>query len=336
MRLSSSASTATKPTLGVGGPTPSAEVLERLRAAKALATDALLIAHNYQPPWVQDLADVTGDSLQLSRIAAEHPARRIVFAGVRFMAETAKLLSPTKTVLLPAHDAGCSLAEAITADDLRQWRSAHPDAIVVAYVNTSAEVKALADVCVTSANALEVVASIPTLREVLFLPDVFLGSWVKRTLGRERMHVWHGECHVHAALEPGALETALADDPEAVVYVHPECGCTTSALLVDDPWRQRVRLLSTTQMIEAARAEQHRRVIVATETGVLHQLRRENSISFEPLRADATCPYMQRVTPELLLGALERNEGEVTLDPAVAEAARRPVLAMLDPTVRPW
>lgn len=336
MRLSSSSSTATTPPLGRAAPPPPAHVLERLAAAKARAADTLLIAHNYQPPWVQDLADITGDSLQLSRVAADHPATRIIFAGVRFMAETAKLLSPAKTVLLPAHDAGCSLAEAIGADELRQWRLEHPHAIVVAYVNTSAEVKALADVCVTSANALEIVASIPDDREVLFLPDVFLGSWVKRTLGRTHMHVWHGECHVHAALEPAALETALADDPDAVVYVHPECGCTTSALLVEDPWRQRVRLLSTTQMIDAARTEHHRRVIVATETGVLHQLRHESSVRFEPLREDATCPFMQRVTPELLLGAIERNEGEVTLDPAVAEAARRPVLAMLDPEARPW
>jgi quinolinate synthase len=318
----------------VAEPPPSDVILD-LQAAKA-RSGALVLAHNYQPAWVQALADVTGDSLQLSRVAAEHPAERIVFCGVRFMAETAKILSQDKVVLLPARDAGCSLAESITAAELTEWRRQHPSAVVVAYVNTSAEVKALSDVCVTSANALEVVASIPTEREVLFLPDVFLGSWVQRTLSRERMHIWHGECHVHAALDPGSLEEALREDPDAVVYVHPECGCTTSALLVEEPWRQRVQLLSTTQMVEAARTERRRRVLVATEVGVLHQLRREGTATFEPLREDARCPYMQRVTPELLLGAFERNEGAIELAPELIAMARRPVAAMLDPALRPW
>jgi quinolinate synthase len=315
--------------------TESEVTLDRLRRAKE-NSGALVLAHNYQPAWVQELADVVADSLQLSRIAQEHPAERIVFCGVRFMAETAKILSPTKQVLLPARDAGCSLAEAITAEQLAAWRAQYPTAVAVAYVNTSAEVKALADVCVTSANALEVVASIPEHREVLFLPDFFLGSWVQRTLQRQGMHVWQGECHVHAALDPASLERALADDPEAVVYVHPECGCTTSALLVEEPWRQRVSLLSTTQMVEAARRERHRRVLVATEVGVLHQLRANGSVQFEPLRSDARCPFMQRVTPDLLLAAFEEGEGDIELDPALIEAARRPVMAMLDPALRPW
>ncbi len=314
---------------------PAPEVIEELRDAHR-RSGALIVAHNYQPGWIQDLADVTGDSLQLARIAQSHPATRIVFCGVRFMAETAKILAPEKTVLLPARDAGCSLADTITAEQLAAWRDEHPGAIVVAYVNTSAAVKALADVCVTSANALEIVGSIPTDRTVLFLPDVFLGTWIKRTLRRAQMLVWHGECHVHAALEPALLERVLHDDPDAVVYVHPECGCTTSALLVDEPWSRRVRLLSTTQMVQAASTETHSRVIVATETGVLHQLRRHQGRRFEPLARSAVCTYMHRVTPTLLRAALEDGWGAVDVDPTTSAAARKSLLAMLDPARRPW
>src|SRR6476620_10021120 len=191
---------------------------------------ATLLAHNYQLPAIQDVADHVGDSLALSRIAADAPEDTIVFAGVHFMAETAKILSPAKTVLIPDQRAGCSLADSITADELRAWKADHPGAVVVSYVNTTAAVKAETDICCTSANAVEVVASVPAEQEVLFLPDQFLGAHVRRTLGRKNMHAWAGECHVHAGINGAELAAQAAAHPDAELFVHPECGCATSAL----------------------------------------------------------------------------------------------------------
>ena len=191
---------------------------------------ATLLAHNYQLPAIQDVADHVGDSLALSRIAAAAPEETIVFCGVHFMAETAKILSPDKTVLIPDQRAGCSLADSITADDLRAWKAEFPDAVVVSYVNTTAAVKAETDICCTSSNAVDVVASIPTDREVLFCPDQFLGAHVQRQLGRENMHIWLGECHVHAGINGADLKARVAEDPDAELFIHPECGCATSAL----------------------------------------------------------------------------------------------------------
>src|SRR6202451_2148934 len=196
----------------------------------AAQRDAGIPAHKHQPPRAQGGADPVGDSLALSRLAATSDASVIVFAGVYFMAETAKILAPDRTVLIPEPRAGCSLADTITAPPLRAWKAEHPRAAVVAYVNTSAEVKAEADVCCTSANAAEVVSSIPAGREVLFLPDQFLGAHVRRVTGRENVRVWAGECHVHAGISPQALRDAAAANPEAELFVHPECGCSTSAL----------------------------------------------------------------------------------------------------------
>src|ERR1700761_7178213 len=192
--------------------------------------DAVILAHNYQSPEIQDVADHVGDSLALSRLAAASTAGTIVFAGVYFMAETAKILAPGKTVLIPERQAGCSLADTITADQLRDWKAEHPGAAVVAYVNTSAEVKAEADLCCTSSNAAEVVASVPAEREVLFLPDQFLGAYVRRETGRENLHVWMGECHVHAGISPAELARKAAATPDAELFIHPECGCSTAAL----------------------------------------------------------------------------------------------------------
>src|SRR5579875_654169 len=192
--------------------------------------DAVILAHNYQSPEIQDVADHVGDSLALSRLAAASTARTIVFAGVYFMAETAKILAPDKTVLIPERQAGCSLADTITAGQLRAWKAEHPGAAVVAYVNTSAEVKAESDLCCTSANAAEVVSAIPAERDVLFLPDQFLGAHVQRATGRDNLHVWLGECHVHAGISPAELRAKAAADPSAALYIHPECGCTTAAL----------------------------------------------------------------------------------------------------------
>src|SRR5580693_9112819 len=232
----------------------------------AAQRDAVILAHNYQPPQIQDVADHVGDSLALSRLAAASDARVIVFAGVYFMAETAKILSPGKTVLIPDERAGCSLAESITAAQLREWKADHPGAAVVAYVNTTAEVKAEADVCCTSSNAAEVVDSIPADRQVLFCPDQFLGAYVRRVTGRPNMLIWSGECHVHAAISGADLAAQAAAEPAAELYIHPECGCATSALYLAGEGvvpADRVKILSTGGMLTAAKAAAAKAVATA-------------------------------------------------------------------------
>src|ERR1700749_2310921 len=211
---------------GVAGDEQWAAEIRRLAELR----DATILAHNYQLPAIQDVADHVGDSLALSRIAAEAPEETIVFCGVHFMAETAKILSPEKTGRIPDQRAGCSLADSITADELRAWKAEHPGAVVVSYVNTTAAVKAETDICCTSSNAVEVVESIPKDRDVLFLPDQFLGAHVRRVTGRENLHVWAGECHVHAGINGATLARQVDAHPDAELYVHPECGCATSAL----------------------------------------------------------------------------------------------------------
>ena len=227
--------------------------------------DAVVLAHNYQLPEIQDVADHVGDSLGLSRIAADVDASTIVFCGVHFMAETAKILSPEKTVLIPDARAGCSLADTITADQLRAWKAEHPGAVVVSYVNTTAAVKAETDICCTSSNAVEVVASIPADREVLFCPDQFLGAHVQRLTGRENMHIWMGECHVHAAINGADLRARIEAEPEAELFIHPECGCATSALYLAGAGvvpMERTKILSTGGMIEAAERTTAAKVLV--------------------------------------------------------------------------
>ena len=300
---------------------------------RRLATerDAVILAHNYQSPEIQDVADHVGDSLALARLAAASSARTIVLAGVWFMAETAKILCPERMVLIPSRDAGCSLADSITAAQLREWKAQHPGAVVVAYVNTSAEVKAESDVCCTSANAVEIVSAIPAEREVLFLPDQFLGAHVRRETGRDNVHVWMGECHVHAGISPQELRRKAAAQPDALLFIHPECGCATPAL-----WQAgagelpRARILSTGGMLTAARSVSSGSVLVATETGMLHQLRKANAaVSWEPVNEYAVCPYMKMTTPETLLRCLRDGTHEVLVEPDVANRARRAVEAML-------
>jgi len=301
--------------------------------ALARARDAVVLAHNYQLPQIQDVADHTGDSLALSRIAADSPASTIVFCGVHFMAETAKILAPEKTVLIPDARAGCSLADSITADQLREWKAEHPDAVVVSYVNTTAAVKAETDVCCTSSNAVEVVASIPTDREVLFLPDQFLGAHVRRTLQRENMHVWAGECHVHAGINGAELAAQAAAHPDAELFVHPECGCATSALYLAGSGAvpaDRVKILSTGGMLDAARASRASEVLVATEVGMLHQLRRAApEIDFRAVNDRASCRYMKMITPERLLRCLRDGTDEVHVDPELAARGRVAVQRMI-------
>jgi quinolinate synthase len=297
----------------------------------AAERDAVILAHNYQSPEIQDVADHVGDSLALSRLAATTTASTIVFAGVYFMAETAKILSPERTVLIPDRRAGCSLAESITAAQLRDWKAEHPGAVVVAYVNTSAEVKAESDVCCTSANAVEIVSAIPADRKVLFLPDQFLGAHVRRATGRDNLHVWLGECHVHAGISPADLRRKAEAEAEAELFIHPECGCSTAAL-----WQAgtgdlpRARVLSTGGMLEAARSTTATAVLVATETGMLHQLRQANpAVRWEPVNPDAVCRFMKMTTPEVLLRCLRDGTEEVNVDPDVATRARRAVEAMI-------
>jgi quinolinate synthase len=295
--------------------------------------DAVILAHNYQRPEIQDVADHVGDSLALARLAAASTASTIVLAGVYFMAETAKILAPDRTVLIPDERAGCSLADSITAEQLRDWKREHPGAAVVAYVNTSAEVKAEADVCCTSANAPEIVAAIPAEREVLFLPDQFLGAHVRRVTGRANLHVWMGECHVHAGISPQDLRRKAAADPEAELYVHPECGCSTAALWqagTGDLNPERTRIMSTGAMLAAARTTTARSVLVATETGMLHQLRKARpDVRWEPANPHASCRYMKMITAEALERCLRDGTPEVTVAPEIADRARRAVEAMI-------
>jgi quinolinate synthase len=294
--------------------------------------DAVILAHNYQVPWIQDVAHHVGDSLALSRIAAETDASTIVFCGVHFMAETAKLLSPEKTVLLPSLEAGCSLAASIDADQLRAWKAEYPGATVVAYVNTSAEVKAESDICCTSSNAADVVASIPEDQEILFLPDQFLGAHVERQTGR-KMHVWMGECHVHAGIQPGDLKAKLAAEPDAELLVHPECGCTTNVMWLlgeGELPADRTKVLSTGGMVAEAESSPHHRFLVATETGILHQLRRASpGKEFVPIDAKAECKYMKMITPENLLTSLRDGIFEIDVPTAIAERARASVERMV-------
>ncbi|MFD6952581.1 quinolinate synthase NadA [Nocardiopsis sp. NPDC060348] len=295
--------------------------------------DAVILAHNYQRPEIQDVAHHTGDSLALSRLAASVDASTIVFCGVHFMAETAKILAPEKTVLLPDPNAGCSLADTITAEDVRAWKAEHPGAVVVAYVNTTAAVKAETDICCTSSNAADVIRSIPEDREILFLPDQFLGAHVKRVTGRENIHVWMGECHVHAGIDGHTLRERVASEPDAEVYVHPECGCATSALYLVGSGavpQERVKVLSTGGMLTAAENTTAKKVLIATETGMLHQLRNANSTtSFEAVNSRAECHYMKMIDADKLLDSLRFGTTEITVGAETAERARRSVERMV-------
>jgi quinolinate synthase len=295
--------------------------------------DAVILAHNYQLPEIQDIAHHTGDSLGLSRVAARVDASTIVFCGVHFMAESAKILSFDKTVLIPDARAGCSLADTITAPQLRAWKAEHPGAVVVSYVNTTAAVKAETDICCTSSNAVEVVRSIPDDREVLFCPDQFLGAHVQRLTGRENMHIWMGECHVHAAINGADLRERVEAEPDAELFIHPECGCATSALYLVTAGvvpAERTRILSTSGMVDAAHETHARKVLVATETGMLHQLHRAApDVQFEPVNRAAVCKYMKMITPAKLLRSLREGADEIHLDPDVADRARASVERMI-------
>ena len=315
------------------------DVAELQAEVRALAAkrDAVILAHNYQLPEIQDVADYVGDSLGLSRRAAASDAAVIAFCGVHFMAETASVLSPSKTVLIPDLDAGCSLADAITPAQLGAWQAEHPGAITVMYVNTTAEIKAMTDYCVTSANAVAVVEHI--LREhgadteILFGPDMFLGAYVERRVGRG-LHVWDGECHVHAGIRPRDIEQVRAEHPGADFLIHPECGCSTSVMeyaASGDIAGEGVHMLSTGGMLRyASDAKPGSTAIVATEIGMLHPLR-EAAPDTEFIAANerAACTYMKMITLPKLRDALRDGVHEVKVPEDVAERARIPIERMI-------
>ncbi len=307
-------------------------LVEEIRALRE-ERGAAILAHNYQRPEIQDLADVVADSLKMARAASTLDADVLVVCGVHFMAETAAIANPERTVLLPELAAGCSLAETVAADDIRRWREEHPGGVVVSYVNTSAAVKAESDYCCTSGNALAVIEAIPRDVPLLFTPDFFLGSYLRRVTGRE-MDVWMGECHVHAAMTPDLLDGRRREEPDAEFLVHPECGCVTSALYYaeteGDIANGRVNIVSTEQMMQRARTSESRRFLIATETGVLHRLRHENpEKEFVAVAESAECRFMKEITLEKLRDSLRDMKHRITVDADTAARARLAIDRML-------
>ena len=302
----------------------------------AKARGAVILAHNYELPEVQDIADFVGDSLGLAREGAACEQNTIVFCGVHFMAETASILSPDKRVLIPDLDAGCSLADSITAQQLRDWKAKHPGAIVVMYVNTTAEVKAETDWCVTSSNAVQVVRRILEEHgpdaEILFGPDMFLGAFVEREIGRP-LHVWDGECHVHAGIRPDDIERVRAEHPDAEFLVHPECGCTTQVMeyiASGDISTEGLHILSTGQMIEYGRNNPGGTKIVATETGMLWPMHlADPTATLVPANRKAFCRFMKMITLEKIRDSLLEDRFEVKVPVAVADRARVPIERMV-------
>ena len=319
----------------VSSPASTRDVTELQRRIRDVAAErrAVILAHNYERPEVQDVAHYVGDSLGLSREAAKTDADIIVFCGVHFMAETAAILSPHKTVLLPDLAAGCSLASTIDADQLRMWKSEHPGAVVVAYVNTTAEVKAESDYCCTSGNAVEVVNAIPADREILFLPDMFLGAHVRRISGRPNIHVWMGECHVHAGIDPENIRLQRSRHPEAEFLIHPECGCATSvveAVSAGDVDPEGVHILSTEGMIKRPGVSASESFIIATEVGILHRLRKAYpDKTFYAANEQASCAYMKVTTLPKVLASLEQLQHRITVPDAIATRARLSIERMV-------
>lgn len=307
------------------------EIIEKILKLKK-QKNAVILAHNYQIGEVQDIADFVGDSLGLSIKAKETDAKIIVFCGVHFMAETAYILNPDKKVLLPDLEAGCSLADSITAEELREWKKKHPNAVVVSYVNTTAEVKAESDYCCTSSNALKVVQSIPEDKEILFLPDMFLGTYIARITGR-KMHIWAGECHVHANVRPSDIERVRNQHPNADFLIHPECGCTTSCLYYvenKDISSQNTFFLSTEGMVNFVRNSNKNEFVVATEIGVLHRMRKfKINANYYPVSDNMICEYMKKITLEKVLESLKEEKYVITVPEDIRQKALIPIERML-------
>jgi quinolinate synthase len=310
---------------------PKEQLLKEINELRKVR-NAVILAHNYQIPDIQDIADFTGDSLGLSQQAAQTKAETIVFCGVHFMAETAAILCPTKKVLIPDLDAGCSLADSINIDQLREWKAEHKNAVVVSYVNTTAEIKAESDYCCTSGNALKIVQSIPADVEILFLPDQFLGSWVRKMTGRTNIHIWMGECHVHAAVHPQEIDQKMKEHPDAELLIHPECGCLTPYL--DRVARagngDQLKVASTEGMIKRAADSPAKKFVVATEIGILHRLKKENpEKEFLPINSEMSCMFMKMITLEKLHRSLVEDVFEVTVPEDIAQKARKSIERMI-------
>ena len=283
---------------------------------------AVILAHNYQPGEIQDLADFTGDSLGLSIKASQTNAETIVFCGVLFMAETAAILSPEKTVLLPEKTAGCPMADMITAEQLRQLKQEHPDALVVCYVNSSADVKAESDYCCTSANAVDVVNSLPEDKRVIFVPDQHLGQFVADRTGRDII-LWPGYCATHVVITVDDIKAAKAKYPDAIVMAHPECSEPVKALSDE--------LLSTSQMLKLAAQRTAKQFIVATETGIIHSLRKQNpDMDFIPASHKAICPNMKKITLDKVIASLEEMQYEITVPETISSKAKTALDRMVE------
>ena len=296
--------------------------------------DVVILAHNYEIPDVQDVADFTGDSLGLSRLAATVPQKTILFCGVHFMAETASIISPEKRVLLPSLEAGCSLSDSITVEELRNWKKQHPNAISVGYVNTTAEIKSELDYCCTSSNAVNVVKAIPEDKEILFLPDMFLGSYVAKMTGRKNMHIWAGECHVHAGITPEDVTKKLESMKDAEFVIHPECSSTTPMMydvadgIYDD---KKVSILSTEGMLNHVSKSKSKNFVVATETGILYRMKKQNpEKTFIPASEKAECEYMKMITLEKVYDALVNEKNVITVPKEIADKARLAIDRMLE------
>ncbi len=295
--------------------------------------DVVILAHNYQIPDIQDVADYVGDSLGLARQAAKTDSNTILFCGVHFMAETAAIISPHKKVLIPDLEAGCSLSDTITAEQLRKWKSEHPGAVTVGYVNTTAEVKAELDYCCTSSNAVNVVKAIPDDKQVLFLPDMFLGSYVSKMTNRKNMYIWAGECHVHAGIKSQDIQEKLNQYAKAEFLIHPECSCTTSIMYdvaVGDYKGRQVQMLSTQGMMDYVKQSKSQDFVIATETGILYRMRQQNPEKrFIPASETAECQYMKMITLENAYASLMEDKYQVTVPPEIARKARLAIDRML-------
>nr|AIF00026.1 quinolinate synthetase complex, A subunit (nadA) [uncultured marine thaumarchaeote KM3_128_G11]AIF01329.1 quinolinate synthetase complex, A subunit (nadA) [uncultured marine thaumarchaeote KM3_146_F08] len=295
--------------------------------------DVVILAHNYQVPEVQDVADFVGDSLGLSRQAAKVRQKTILFCGVHFMAETAAIVSPDKRVLIPDLEAGCSLSDSITVDQLRKWKKEHPSAVTVGYVNTTAEIKSELDYCCTSSNAVNVVNAIPKEKEILFLPDMFLGSYVSKMTGRKNMQIWAGECHVHAGITPADIEKKLSELKNAEFVVHPECSCTTPMMYdiaAGNYKNHQVQILSTEGMMNHVSKSDSQQFVVATETGILYRMRQQNpQKTFIPASENAECEYMKMITLDKVYRSLYDEKYEVKVAKKIADKARSAIERML-------
>ena len=295
--------------------------------------DVVILAHNYQIPEVQDVADFVGDSLGLSRQAAKVKQKTILFCGVHFMAETAAIISPSKRVLIPDLEAGCSLSDSITVDRLRKWKKEHPDAMAVGYVNTTAEIKSELDYCCTSSNAVNVVNAIPKDKEILFLPDMFLGSYVSKMTGRKNMQIWAGECHVHAGITPDDIEKKLDELKNAEFVIHPECSCTTPMMYdmaAGNYKNHQVQILSTEGMMNHVSKSDSKQFVVATETGILYRMRQQNpEKTFIPASENAECEYMKMITLDKVYRSLYDEKYEVNVPKKIADKARLSIERML-------